>query len=77
MTRHISETAAVNLIARELGERDDWDSPADILEAIADIVGRTGRPHPGNDPEPETYLARLRDWNDVVQPWHDGPGQTV
>src|SRR5665648_323877 len=35
-------------IALMLGTVEEWDGSADYLEEIADLIGHTGRPHPGN-----------------------------
>ena len=45
----LSDTEAVDQIA-ELLDGTRWDSPADFLEVIADVIGDTGRTHPGSTP---------------------------
>lgn len=50
----ISDQDAITAIARLLGTNPEWDSPADYLEDIANMVAATGRQHPG-DADPDTY----------------------
>ncbi len=50
----ISDELAITRIAEMLGTNPEWDSAADYLESIADIIAATGRQHPG-DADPDTY----------------------
>lgn len=63
----ISDKLALTSIARMLGTNPEWDSPADFLESIADIIAATGRQHPG-DADPDTYNP-----NRTVTPVHIAP----
>lgn len=63
----ISDELAVTSIARMLGSSPTWDSPADFLDSIADIIAATGRQHPGGA-EPDTYNP-----NRTVTPTHIAP----
>ena len=46
--RRNTNTVAFEMIAALLGAQSVWDSPADLLEQIAEIVSTTGLPHPGD-----------------------------
>lgn len=47
-------------LALMLGEAEDgWRSPADYLESIADLVARSGRPHPGGTIPADRYRELL------------------
>ena len=61
----LSDTEAVDQIAELLGGTR-WDSPADFLEAIANVIGETGRTHPGSTPM--RYYGVNHDPLDVDEP---------
>lgn len=64
----LQRTEALFHVAVLLGAQDEWDSAADYLEAVADIVGRTGLPHPG-EPESRQFY---REHAEGLGIWHDG-----
>ncbi len=64
----LTDTQALNTIAAILGANSEWSS--EMLEWIADVVGQTKRPHPG-DTTPEE-LAGYRAQADALGIWHDG-----
>jgi hypothetical protein len=43
----MNDTEALDAIGALLGDAEDWSSPADYLERLADLVCESGRPHPG------------------------------
>lgn len=47
-------------IALMLGTVEEWDGAADSLEEIANLVERSGRPHPG-DTDPAEYVAAFNE----------------
>ena len=63
----ISDELALTRIANMLGTSPKWDSPADYLESIADIIAATGRQHPGGA-DPDTYNP-----NRIENPTHIAP----
>lgn len=65
---YVTNAEAVDHIAALLGSHEEW--PVEALEWIADIVGDTGRPHPGNQ-SPDT-LSRYRKLADELGYEHDG-----
>jgi N-acyl-D-aspartate/D-glutamate deacylase len=55
------ESDALRRIATLLGSADEWDSPADYLEAIAGFVAYYGGlPHPGDDENIALYTEAVR-----------------
>lgn len=49
---------AMDQVALMLGTSPEWDSPSDYLEDIANLVGTSGRPHPG-DADPDEYRGEM------------------
>lgn len=58
------------LIAERLGTTESWG--ADLLDDVADIVMRSGFPHPGNmDVQAEEYVHQIVPrWNDINAQLH-------
>ena len=55
--QHPTDTNIVNAIALMLGTHREWNSGADFLEDIANLIGSV-RQHPG-DRDPAAYATRL------------------
>jgi len=57
----LNDARVLDLIATQLGTAEEWDTGED-LSAIADLVSRTGRPHPGDSSEGQEYASQLNAW---------------
>jgi len=58
------DRAALNSMAEMLGVPDHWNGSADYLEEVAELIGSTGRPHPGAVPA-DRYDAAMNEWRDT------------
>lgn len=54
----MTDEQAIDAIATLLGTAPEWESPADYLETIANVIGQV-RPHPG-DKDPLEYAREFR-----------------
>lgn len=68
--RKMSDRQALDRIAAMLGSNTTWDSPADYLTDIANLIQDTGRLHPGD--QPPDVLAYYRGEADRFGYAHDG-----
>lgn len=64
MSKRITDREAMDDIANLLGQAHQWDDPADYLEDIANTVAQTGRAHPGNNIDPDSYDGSRTDTED-------------
>lgn len=44
----MTDQEALDAIAAYLGTQESWNG-GDVCEFVANVIGRTGRPHPGSD----------------------------
>jgi hypothetical protein len=58
-TTTLTDTEALTAIAALRGTSPEWNSAADYLEDIANIIASADRQHPG-DADPDTYDPHRR-----------------
>ncbi|WP_156250938.1 hypothetical protein [Pseudactinotalea terrae] len=60
----LSDAHVLDAITAQLGTAEEWHT-GDDLSDIADLVARTGRPHPGDSGDGQDYAAQLDAWKNA------------
>lgn len=64
----------MDAIATTMGVEEQWHGVGDYTQDVADLIGSTGRPHPGNRAhDPAGYAAELAAWSAAHAPAPDDP----